>query len=255
MTTQKIALVTGANKGIGRQIALELIEHGFIALIGARDLSKGQQTAQELGPQAQAIQLDVTDAASIEAAKQQIAETYGQLDVLVNNAGIAHAGTGSLSLEEITQAAKPSTASINDVKQMFETNVFGAFVVTQTMLPLLRQAPAARIVMVSSGAGSLSAHADPNFPMRAHFGALYGPSKTALNAFTLAFAIELEDSGIKVNAANPGPTATEFNNFYGNRTVKEGAAEAVRLALLDDDGPTGTFSGFTFTGENGPNPW
>ena len=255
MTTQKIALITGANKGIGRQIATELIEHGFIALIGARDLAKGQQTAQELGDQARAIQLDVTDSASIDAARKVITEEYGRLDVLVNNAAIAHAGTGGRSLEELTQSSKPSLVSMDELKQVFDTNAFGALAVTQAMLPLLRQAAAARIVMVSSGAGSLSAHADPDFAMRKHFGAVYGPSKTLLNAFTLALAIELEDSGIKVNAANPGPTATEFNNFYGNRTVKDGAAEAVRLALLDDDGPTGTFSGFTFSGENGPNPW
>lgn len=255
MTTQKIALVTGANKGIGRQIAAELIEHGFIALIGARDLIKGQQTAEQLGDQARAIQLDVTDGASIAAASQQITDEYGRLDVLVNNAAIAHAGSGSRSLEQISQAGKPSTVPVDHLKQIFETNVFGAFAVTQAMLPLLRLAPAARIVNISSGAGSLSIHADPDFPMRPHFGATYGPSKTALNAITLAFAIELEGTGIKVNAANPGPTATEFNNFYGNRTVKDGAAEAVRLALLDEDGPTGTFSGFSFSGESGPIPW
>ncbi|PTY36834.1 dehydrogenase [Saccharospirillum sp. MSK14-1] len=255
MNTPKIALITGANKGIGRQIAAELIDHGFIVLIGARDPNKGQQTAEELGPEARAIQLDVTDSASIDTAKQKISQEYGRLDVLVNNAAIAHAGVGNRSLDELTQAAQPSLVSMDELKQVFETNAFGALAVTQAMLPLLRQAPAARIVMVSSGAGSLSAHADPNFAMRKHFGAVYGPSKTLLNAFTLALAIELEDSGIKVNAANPGPTATEFNNFFGNRTVKDGAAEAVRLALLDDDGPTGTFSGFTFSGENGPNPW
>lgn len=255
MTTQKIALITGANKGIGRQIAAELIEHGFMALIGARDLNKGQQTAEELGPMARAIQLDVTDSNSIEAARQLITQDYGQLDVLINNAGIAHAGSGNRTLDEITQASQPSQVSIDDVKRVFNTNAFGALAVTQAMLPLLRLAPAARVVMVSSGAGSLSAHANPSFSMRKHFGAVYGPSKTAMNAFTLALAIELEDTGIKVNAANPGPTATEFNNFFGNRTVKDGAAEAVRLALLDDDGPTGTFSGFSFNGENGPNPW
>ncbi|WP_108124863.1 SDR family NAD(P)-dependent oxidoreductase [Saccharospirillum mangrovi] len=255
MNIQKIALITGANKGIGRQIAAELIDHGFIALIGARDHSKGKITADELGEHAHAIQLDVTDTTSIGKAVERIEKDFGRLDVLVNNAAIAHAGDPSRSLDEIRAAARPSTAALDEVKAVFDTNVFGAFAVTQAMLPLLRQAPAARIVMVSSGAGSLALHADPNFELRRHFGAIYGPSKTALNAFTLAFAIELEDSGIKVNAANPGPTATEFNNFYGDRTVKEGAAEAVRLALLDDDGPTGTFSGFTFTGENGPNPW
>lgn len=255
MTTQKIALITGANKGIGRQIAADLIEHGFIALIGARDLNKGQQTAGELGPRARAVQLDVTDSSSIEAARQLISQEYGQLDVLINNAGIAHTGTGPRTLEEITQAALPSQVSIDDVKRVFDTNAFGALAVTQAMLPLLRLAPAARVVMVSSGAGSLTAHADPDFAMRKHFGAVYGPSKAAMNAFTLALAIELEDTGIKVNAANPGPTATEFNNFFGNRTVKDGAVEAVRLALLDDAGPTGSFSGFTFSGDNGPNPW
>ena len=133
---------------------------------------------------------------------------------------------------------------------MFETNVFGVIAVTQAMLPLLREAPAGRIVNVSSTSGSLTMNAEPTNPHRAMFGAVYSPSKTALNAITLAFAIELESTGIKVNAACPGFTATDLNNFQGTRTVQQAAREPARLALLGPDGPTGTFSN-----ENGPLPW
>jgi NAD(P)-dependent dehydrogenase (short-subunit alcohol dehydrogenase family) len=134
---------------------------------------------------------------------------------------------------------------------VFEVNVFGALAVFQTMLPLLREAPAARIVNVSSGAGSLTMHSNPAFPYRAGFSPLYHASKTALNAMTLAMAIELEGTGIKVNAASPGSTKTNLNNNQGTATVEEGAREAVRLALLGPAGPTGTFSHATM----GVIPW
>jgi len=250
MQNKPVALVTGANKGIGLQIAKDLAEHGFIVLVGSRNLGRGQTAAKSVGADARAIQLDVTDQASITAAAQHIRDELGRLDVLVNNAGIAHAGEPGRSLEEVSQSGRPSVASLDEVRAVFETNVFGVIAVTQAMLPLLREAPAARIVNVSSGSGSLTRNADPNNPRRGMFGAVDSPSKTALNAITLAFAIELEPTGIKVNAAAPGFTATDLNNFEGTRTVRQAAREPVRLALLGPEGPTGTFSD-----ENGSLPW
>jgi NAD(P)-dependent dehydrogenase (short-subunit alcohol dehydrogenase family) len=155
-----------------------------------------------------------------------------------------------MSVEEFAKSTRPSVVSLDELRAVFETNVFGVVAVTQAMLPLLREAPAARIVNVSSGAGSLTLNSDPAFPWRSIFGPVYPASKTALNAMTLAMAIELESSGIKVNACSPGFTKTNLNNFEGTQTVEEGASEPVRLALLGADGPTGTFSG-----ASGPLPW
>ena len=170
--------------------------------------------------------------------------------MLVNNAGISHAGKPGRSLEEIVKAGRASVASIDEVRAVFETNVFGVIAVTQAMLPLLREAPAGRIVNVSSTGGSLTWNSDPTNPHRSMFGATYSPSKTALNAITLAFAFELESTRIKVNAACPGFTATDLNSFRGTRSVEEAAREPVRLARLGPDGPTGTFSN-----DDGVIPW
>jgi NAD(P)-dependent dehydrogenase (short-subunit alcohol dehydrogenase family) len=250
MQNKPVALVTGANKGIGLQIAKDLAAHGFTVLVGSRTLEHGETAAKSVGADARALQLDVTNQASIVAAAERIRSELGRLDVLVNNAGVSHAGTPGRSLEEIATSGRPSVASLDEVRAVFETNVFGVIAVTQAMLSLLREAPAARVVNVSSGSGSLTLNADPANPHRAMFGAVYSPSKTALNALTLAFAIELESTGIKVNAADPGFTQTDLNNNQGTGTVEEGAREAVRLALLGADGPTGTFSN-----NNGPVPW
>lgn len=250
MQNKPVALITGANKGIGLQIAKDLAAHGFTVLVGSRNLERGEAAAKSIGADARALQIDVTNQGSIAAAAGRIRSELGRLDVLVNNAGISHAGKPDTPLEEIAKSGRPSAASLDEVRTVFETNVFGVIAVTQAMLPLLREAPAARIVNVSSSAGSLTINSDPNFPHRSMFGAVYSPSKTALNAITLAFAIELESTGIKVNAACPGFTSTDLNNFAGTRTVQEAAREPVRLALLDENGPTGTFSD-----EDGPLPW
>jgi NAD(P)-dependent dehydrogenase (short-subunit alcohol dehydrogenase family) len=249
MSDQPVALITGANQGIGLQIAKDLVAQNFIVLVGSRDFAKGKVAAQSIGEAAHAVQLDVTDQASVTAAAERIRAEFGRLDVLVNNAAISHAGPAGTPMEEIMRSNRPSTASLDDVRAVFETNVFGVIAVTQAMLPLLREAPAGRIVNVSSGAGSLTLNADPNFAYRAGFGVVYTASKTALNAVTLAFAIELEPSGIKVNAASPGFTATALNNFAGTDTVEQGARNPVRVAL-EVDGPTGTFSG-----PDGTLPW
>ena len=250
MQHKPVALVTGANQGIGLQIAKDLATHGFTVLVGSRDFQRGEAAAHGVGADARCVQLDVTDGGSIAAAAQQIRDEYGRLDVLVNNAAISHVGKAGTPLEEIGKSSRASVASLDAVRRVFETNVFGVLAVTQAMLPLLREAPAARIVNVSSGAGSLTSNSDPANPHRPMFGVVYSASKTALNAITLSFAIELESTRIKVNAADPGFTATALNNFEGTKTVEEAAREPVRLALLGADGPTGSFSSAA-----GPTPW
>jgi NAD(P)-dependent dehydrogenase (short-subunit alcohol dehydrogenase family) len=251
MQNKPVALVTGANQGIGLQIAKDLVAHGFTVLVGSRNLERGETAASEVGPDARAIQLDVTVQASIAAAAMRIRNELGRLDVLVNNAAISNTRLRSdESVQEYSKSTRPSNVSLDEVRAVWETNVFGVLAVTQAMLPLLREAPAARIVNVSSGVGSLTQNADPAFQWRSIFGPVYPASKTALNAITLAMAIELEPTGIKVNAACPGFTKTNLNNYAGTQTVEEGAREPVRLALLGPDGPTGTYSNAA-----GPIPW
>ncbi len=250
MSTTKVALVTGANKGIGLQIAKELAARGCTVLVGSRRLGPGQDAASSVGTNAHAQQLDVTDHASIVAAAEHIRDTFGRLDVLVNNAGIAYAGHPGASFEEKLNAGRPSTATLAETRAIFETNVFGVIAVIQAMLPLLRQAPTGRIINLSSTVGSLALQSDPSSPVRAIQSISYVPSKTALNAVTVAFANELQGTSIKVHAVCPGFTATDLNNFRGTRSVEDGAREAVRLALLNSDGPTGTF-----TNDDGAVPW
>ena len=251
MQNKPVALVSGANQGIGLQIAKDLAAQGFAVLVGSRDLARGEAAAKEVGPDAHALQLDVTDQASIATAAERIREEFGRLDALVNNAAISNTKMPpDMSVEEYSKSTRPSNVSLDEVRAVFETNVFGVVAVTQAMLPLLREAPAARIVNVSSGAGSLTRNSNPAFPYRSIFGPVYPASKTALNAMTLAMAIELETTGIKVNAACPGFTKTNLNNYAGTQTVEEGAREPVRLALIGPDGPTGTFSNAA-----GPLPW
>jgi NAD(P)-dependent dehydrogenase (short-subunit alcohol dehydrogenase family) len=254
MPDTKIALVTGANKGIGLQIAKDLAARQFTVLLGSREPQRGHAAAQTIDGTAEAVQLDVTDPASIAAAAQRITSEYAHLDVLVNNAGISHTDSSDeapsdASLQQIVQAGRMSLAPLTEVRAIFDVNVFGVIAVTQAMLPLLRRAPAARIVNVASSGGSLTLNSDPSNPHRTMFGT-YSASKTALNALTVAFAADLEADGIKVNSACPGFTATDLNFFRGVRTVEQAATEPVRLALIETDGPTGTFSN-----EDGPVPW
>ncbi|MFB0495853.1 NAD(P)-dependent dehydrogenase (short-subunit alcohol dehydrogenase family) [Mucilaginibacter sp. OAE612] len=246
---QLIALVTGANQGVGNEIAKALAANGYIVYLGSRNLENGKKAAAEIGDNAKAVQLDVTQQESINAAVAKITGEYGRLDLLVNNAGVSHAGAAPKTPEELMATGRAVNVSLDEVRTVWETNVFGVIAVTQKALPLLRKSAAARIVNVSSGLGSLTWISDPACWAREHFGIVYAASKTALNAVTLAFALELEKEGIKVNATSPGYTATALNNFQGTDSLEMGSREPVRVAL-ETDGPTGGF-----TGPEGKLPW
>ena len=241
MQNKPVALVTGANKGIGKEIARQLGAQGLTVLVGARDLRRGEEAATELkasGANSHAVRLDVTDEASIAEAARRIEEEFGGLDVLVNNAAIAQ------------DSVPPSQLDMATLRRTFETNVFGGVAVTQAMLPMLRKSSAGRIVNLSSGLASLAQNSDPNWAFDSVNLLAYNSSKTALNAVTVQFAKELRDTPIKVNAADPGYTATDMNGHSGTRTVEQGATAAVRLATLLDNGPTGSFFD-----EDGVVPW
>ncbi|WP_280268135.1 SDR family NAD(P)-dependent oxidoreductase [Nocardia wallacei] len=250
-THGRVALVTGANKGIGRAAAEQLAALGMTVLIGARDARRGAEAAAAVragGGDAHAVTLDVTDPATAAAAAKWIEERFGHLDVLINNAGIT--GSGQVSPED-TYDQLPSTVDLDMVRAVFETNVFGVITVTNAVLPLLRRSPAPRIVNVSSHAASLTVAADPEGPLAAlPASAAYTPSKSALTSLTVQYANELRKDGFLVNAACPGYVDTEINNHQGFLTTAQGAAILVRLATLDQDGPTGGMFA-----EEGAVPW
>jgi NAD(P)-dependent dehydrogenase (short-subunit alcohol dehydrogenase family) len=242
MPAETIALITGANKGIGFEVATRLAEGSVFVLVGARDETRGREAADALlaqGFHAEQVLVDVTDDDSIAKAAREIDDRYGHLDILINNAGIS-GGTGG----------SPSEITRTRMRQVYETNVFGVVAVTNALLPLLRRSAAGRIVNMSSGLGSLTLSSDPASEFGQYSFLAYQSSKAALNAITVAYAKELRATGIKVNAADPGFTATDFNNPRGYRTVQQAAVVVVRLATLAADGPTGTFQD-----ENGLVPW
>lgn len=240
MLETSVALVTGANKGIGLQIAKDLVKKGYKVILGSRKLDAGRAAAALIGEGASAVYLDVTQAHSIAEAAEHIKEAYGRLDVLVNNAGVSHLGGDSRAAEDIAKETYLSVVDLNEMRGIFETNVFGVVAVTQAMLPLLRESPAGRIVNVSSETGSLTLNADRQHHLRQYAGT-YSSSKTALNAVTQAFAIELEGTNIKVNAVCPGFTATDNNRFLGPQTVEQAARAPVHAATLGSDGRSGEF--------------
>lgn len=244
MSTQKVALITGANKGIGYEVARQLGQQSIIVIVGARDGTKGAQAAEKLraeGAEARAVKLDVTDAATIAATKQFVEEKFGKLDILVNNAGIV----GGYEWGTL-----PSQVPLETVRKVYETNLFGVIAMTQAFLPLLKKSAAGRIVNVSSGLGSLTLLSDPSFPFYGMNFLDYNSSKTALNAVTVSFAKEFKDTPMKVNSADPGYTATDINANRGTKTVAEGADTIVWLATLSEDGPTGGY----FSSRE-PMPW
>jgi len=239
------------DKRMGLQVAKELVANGVTVLVGSRDFARGQAAASGIGQGAIALQLDVTNSASIAAAAQRIGEEFGRLDLLVNNAAISNTRKGPVSLQEYAETSRASNASLDEVRAVWETNVFGVLAVYQAMLPLLRASSDARIVNVSSGVGSLTTNADPAFPFHAMFGPVYPASKAALNAVTLAMMIELESTAIKVNLVSPAFTRTNLNGYAGTESVEDGSREVVRVALLGPEGPTGTFTRW----ENTTIPW
>jgi NAD(P)-dependent dehydrogenase (short-subunit alcohol dehydrogenase family) len=250
-TPRRIALITGANQGVGKQVAKELAADGVTVLLGSRDLARGEAAAAELDGDVIALQLDVTDGDSIAAAAAAIEERFGRLDLLVNNAGISNVGGGDRTPEENAARSTASTASLDEIRAVWDVNVFGVLAVYQAMLPLLRKGVDARIVNVSSGVGSLASNADPAFPYRAIYGPVYPASKAAENAMVLAMMIELEGTDIKVNLVSPGFTSTALNNFAGTDSIEDGSREVVRVAKLGPDGPTGTFTRW----EDATIPW
>lgn len=242
MTIKRQALVTGANKGIGLAIAKGLAEEGFFVWIGARDRSRGEQAVAQLrnaGFDAGLLELDVAVEESVYRAAAMLSEKIGALDILVNNAGIA---------VDMTKA--PSEVRMQDMKAVYEVNLFGPVRVTQAFLPLLKNADQARIVMMSSGVGSLTLITDPTSIYSTVNLLDYTSSKVALNAVTVSFAKELEPLGIKVNAVEPGHVRTDLNGNSGVLTPEEGAATVIKMALLGPNGPTGGFFG-----SHGRQPW
>jgi NAD(P)-dependent dehydrogenase (short-subunit alcohol dehydrogenase family) len=242
MSEQTIALVTGANKGIGYEIAAGLAARGWSVGVGARDDERREAAVAKLqadGADVFGVPLDVTDDASVAAAARLIDERAGRLDVLVNNAGVT-GGMGGLT---------PSTADLAAVRTAVETNVIGVIRVTNAMLPLLRRSASPRIVNMSSSVGSLTRQSTPGAET-GPISAAYSPSKTFLNAVTLQYARELRDTNILINLGCPGYCATDLNGFRGVRTPEQGAAIAIHLATLPDDGPTGGFFE-----DAGPVPW
>jgi NAD(P)-dependent dehydrogenase (short-subunit alcohol dehydrogenase family) len=240
-----VALVTGANRGIGREAARRLAGHGMTVLLGSRDGGRGAAAVNELqasGLDVASVVLDVTDEASVLTAAKQVGDAFGRLDVLVNNAGVF---IGATAVE--TTAAH--------LRETFEVNVFGAVTTIRTFLPLLRRSAAPRIINVSSTVASLEASASGAvIPGDASRRLAYASSKAALNMLTVqyatAFAADVELRGIKINSVTPGYTATRMNDFRGTRSVGEAADVIVRLATLAADGPTGGF-----LGDDGPVAW
>jgi NAD(P)-dependent dehydrogenase (short-subunit alcohol dehydrogenase family) len=247
-----IALITGANKGIGFATARLLGARGWTVLAGARNESLGRRAEKELTGQradARFVHLDVTDEPSVITAADWIGTEFGVLDALINNAGITRR----------EGAGQPSQTTVDALRAVYETNVFGVVAVTNAMLPLLRPAPAARVVNVSSELGSITVTSDPASPMYPMASVPYPSSKTALNMITAMYAKELRATPIKVNAANPGYCATDLNGHSGFRTPEQGAEVVVHLATLPADGPTGVLWGHVWTADGpggyGELPW
>ncbi len=228
MALKRVALVTGANKGIGLEIARQLAEHGITVLVGARDEAKGLAAAEQLrgdGLDAHAVKIDVSKQSEIESVAAHIREQFGQLDILVNNAGVSDFGDADVTPDKF--------------RSVYETNVFGPFALTRALLPLLKASPAGRIVNQSSVLGSLSSMSKGqggSFATPA-----YTSSKAALNMLTVVTALELADTNVKVNAAHPGWVKTDMGGANAPLTVQEGAKTAVDLALIGPEGPTGAY--------------
>ncbi|MCD0490064.1 SDR family oxidoreductase [Pedobacter sp. MC2016-14] len=244
----KTVLITGANKSIGFETAKQLLQQGYYVYLGCRDLIKGQQAVNLLLAegldQVEPIEIDVNNIETIKAARVLLGAKTKVLDVLINNAGIS----GSF----------PQTSLETDItvfKEVFETNFFGVIEVTQTFIDLLKASTAPRIVNVTSGLGSLSLHNDPSWKYYPFKAAVYVSSKAALNSYTITLAYDLRETLFKVNAVDPGYTATDFNHHSGPGTVEDAAARVVKAAVLGAEGPTGQFFSDDNSPETGISPW
>jgi len=234
MKNKKIALITGANRGIGLETARQLGNRDILVMVGARDLKKAEAataTLQEEGIEARALNLDVNNSESIRKAVDQVGRDFGRLDILINNAGVM--------LDD--ENKKVSEQSLETWRKTFDTNVFGLIATTQAFLPLLRKSEAGRIVNLSSILGSITFHATPGSPVYDTKVAAYNVSKSAVNAYTVQLAYELKDSKIKVNAAHPGWVKTEMGGAGATMELRDGAKTSVALATIGGDGPNGAY--------------
>jgi NAD(P)-dependent dehydrogenase (short-subunit alcohol dehydrogenase family) len=232
---RKIALVTGANKGIGLETARQLAKQGVHVILAARDGAKGSAAASKLAAERLEVEplvLDVNDAASIAAAVQAVGAKHGHLDILINNAGVG--------IQDGTQ--KVSQQKLDTWRKTFDTNVFGLIAVTQAFMPLLEKSSAGRIVNLSSILGSLALHSDPKSPIYNYKVAAYNVSKSAVNAYTVQLAWELKDTKIKVNAVHPGHVKTDMGGAAAPMEIVDGAKSGVAMALIGDDGPNGSYT-------------
>ncbi len=246
MSTNQIALVTGANKGLGFETSRQLAMKGIKIIMGARDIDKGKSASKKLkeqGLDVECIELDVTNSSHIKQTGQYFEKHYGKLDILVNNAGMTHA-------EEPLFGNSVGTVSPAAIRKVFDVNLFGQVELTQALLPLLRKSVAGRIVNVSSILGSLTIQSDQKSDFSQAKPFSYSASKAALNQFTIHLAALLKDTPIKVNSAHPGWVKTDMGTDQAPMVVEDGAKTAVRLATLDKDGPTGKFFHF-----NDEIPW
>lgn len=230
----KTGLVTGANRGIGFEVAKQLASLGYFVYLGSRDKAKGLEAIKKLKAlgysNVDCIELDVTNIHSIRSARQELEIKTKQLDVLINNAGIS----GGFP-------QPPIQVSIDTLKLVFEANFFGPIQIIQEFIELLKKSNEPRIVNVTTELSSLTKHGDPTWKFYSLKPSAYGPSKTALNAYTVMLAFEFKDTNFKVNCVCPGFTATDFNNYSGEKTVEQGAGVIVKYATLDKDGATGKF--------------
>ncbi|WP_348824819.1 SDR family NAD(P)-dependent oxidoreductase [Flavobacterium aestuarii] len=244
----KTVLITGANRSIGLETAKQLSKKGLFVYLGSRNLEKGETVVKELNQNGfnniKAIQIDVNNHETIVSAKTIVENEQGKLDILINNAGVI----GVLPQES-------STTAIDQIQQTFDTNFFGAIRVTQAFMDLLKKSDSPRISNITSGLGSLTMHSDPSWKYYAIKGVCYVPSKAALNAFTVTLAYELRDLPFKVNAIDPGYTATDFNHFSGPGTVESAASFIVKHTLTDENGPTGKFFSNDIDDISEESPW
>ncbi|UMQ42197.1 SDR family NAD(P)-dependent oxidoreductase [Chryseobacterium sp. Y16C] len=251
----KKVLITGANKGIGFEMAKQLAKKGYYIFIGSRYLQNGLDAVKKLKEQGlkniKAIQLDVTDQESVNAARIEIGRSTDYLDILINNAGI-----NGIEFNGNTPVMHSAIRTgVDKFKEVYEVNVFGVIRTTQTFFDLLERSTEPRITNVSSSQGSLTLHSDPSYKYYNAKGAVYQSSKSALNMYTIALAYELRDTNFKVNAVSPPSTATDFNHHLGTSTVEVGAEHILRYTLIDNDGPTGKFFCVDNNLETGEIPW